>query len=252
MLTWLVDHPDSRMYIRQLPIRGVDTKWTKNHRGLVSGLHRAVTARADLGLAGMPDLVRARFLDPALAPAPGLLDLSAPASQLDGLQVEPSGVLVVENLETLVALPHFPGVVVVLGSGHAVDRLPAIGWLRRARLWYWGDLDSHGFAILDRFRAHCPQVISVLMDTGTLQRHRDLWVPDPKPTRAELTRLTEAEASTLAMLRAEGDVRLEQERLDLTGAVTHLRGALDLIPSTPPRRPAPPGSGHRCASAPGS
>ncbi|MGC0252219.1 Wadjet anti-phage system protein JetD domain-containing protein [Pseudactinotalea sp. Z1748] len=225
VLAWLVDHPESGAYIRQLPVRGVDTKWTQNHRGLVTGLHQAITGRADLGLASMPDLVRVRFLDPSLAPA-GLTDLSATVNELDALRVDPAAVLVVENLETLVALPSLAGVVVVLGSGHAVDRLPAIGWLRRARLLYWGDLDSHGFAILDRFRAHCAHVASVLMDTETLQGHRDLWVPEPRPTRAELTRLTEDEASALAMVRAEGDVRLEQERLDLVAAVTRLRHAL--------------------------
>lgn len=231
VLTWLVVNPDSGVYIRQLPIRGVDTKWTKNHRGMVTGLHRAITGRGDLGLAGMPDLIRMRFLDPALAPA-GVSDLSAPASELDALDLTPDAVLVVENLETLVALPRLPGVVVVLGSGHAVDRLSKIGWLRRARrLLYWGDLDSHGFAILDRFRAHFPRVTSVLMDVDTLGAHRDLWVPEPKPTRADLTRLTAGESAALAMVRAAGDVRLEQERLDLAEAVTSLRQSL---PATTP------------------
>lgn len=225
VLRWLVDHPSSGAYIRQLPVRGVDTKWTQRHRGLVTGLHRAITGRPDLGLAAPPELVRVRFLDVGLGPG-GLSDVSAPVDELARLAVSPRAVLVVENLETLVALPPVPGVVVVHGSGHAVDRLARIGWVTQSRLLYWGDLDSHGFAILDRFRSHCPGVESVLMDRPTLETHRDLWVPEPKPTRASLERLTAEEAATLAMLRQEGDVRLEQERLDLDASVAALRAAL--------------------------
>ena len=234
VLRWLVDHPSSGAYIRQLPIRGVDTKWTKNHRGPVTGLHGAITGSPDLGLAPMPDLVRLRLLDPRLAPR-GLRDLSAPVNELDGLDLRPGVVLVVENLETLVALPELPGVVVVLGAGHAIDRLPGIGWLGSARLLlYWGDLDSHGFAILDRFRSHYPHVVSVLMDRATLRGNLDLCVPEPRPTRAALTRLTDEEAVTLEMLRAKGDLRLEQERIDLTAAVGHLERAIAGSPGSAP------------------
>lgn len=225
VLRWLVDHPSSGAYIRQLPVRGVDTKWTQRHRGLVTGLHRAITGLPDLGLASPPELVRVRFLDVGLGPG-GLSDVSAPVDELARLTVSPQAVLVVENLETVVAMPSLPGVVVVHGSGHAVDRLARIGWVTESRLLYWGDLDSHGFAILDRFRSHCPKVRSVLMDRATLESHRDLWVPEPKPTRASLDRLTPEESATYALLRQEGDVRLEQERLDLDASVDALRAAL--------------------------
>lgn len=226
VLSWLVGHPDSGAYIRQLPVRGVDTKWTKNHRGVVTALHGAITGAPDLGLATMPDLVRVRFLDPSLAPV-GLRDVSAPVPELDALDISPDVVLVVENLETLVALPELPGVVVVLGAGHALNRLSGIGWLAAAhQLLYWGDLDSHGFAILDRFRSHFPGVTSVLMDRATLQRHLDLCVAEPRPTRATLTRLTTEEAAALEMVRAHGDLRLEQERIDLTSAVGRLERAI--------------------------
>lgn len=225
VLRWLRDHPSSGAYIRQLPVRGVDTKWTQRHRGLVTALHRAITGRPDLGLASPPELLRVRFLDPGLGPA-GLSDVSAPVEELARLALSPGAVLVVENLETLLALPPIAGVVVVHGSGHAVERLARIGWVAEARLLYWGDLDSHGFAILDRFRSSFAQAESVLMDRATLESHRDLWVSEPKPTRASLARLTAEESATYALLRQEGDVRLEQERLDLDTSVDALRASL--------------------------
>jgi hypothetical protein len=222
VLGWLVDHPASGAYIRQLPIRGVDTKWVGRHRGLVTGLHRAITGAESLGLAAMPDLVRIRLLDPDLVLG-GLSDITAPPEELDALPIRPAVVVVVENLETLVAMPPLAGTVAVHGGGFAVDRLARISWIRDGDVRYWGDLDSHGFAILDRFRAVCPRVRSVLMDRATLEAHRDLWVPEPRSSRAEMPRLDAEERATLAMLRAQGGVRLEQERCDWGASVRHLK-----------------------------
>jgi hypothetical protein len=38
---------------------------------------------------------------------------------------------------------------------------------------YWGDIDSHGLAILSGVRATVPHVRSVLMDLDTLRVHAD-------------------------------------------------------------------------------
>ncbi|MGL4340605.1 MAG: Wadjet anti-phage system protein JetD domain-containing protein [Rhodoglobus sp.] len=82
---------------------------------------------------------------------------------------------------------------------------------------YWGDLDTHGFAILDRVRAHLPAARSVLMDRESLLAHQDRWGREPKPTAALLPRLEPAEAALYEDLvsdRYAPAVRLEQERID--------------------------------------
>jgi hypothetical protein len=48
-------------------------------------------------------------------------------------------------------------------------------WAARAHCIYWGDLDAHGFAILNRARSYLPELKSVLMDEETLREHQDLW-----------------------------------------------------------------------------
>lgn len=173
--------------------------------------------------------MRLRFLDGSLAPA-GLRDLAAPASEIARLELRPRRIVVVENLETFLALPPLPGVVAVHGSGYAVDQLGAIGWIARADIVYWGDLDRDGFAILDRLRAHCAQVESVLMDEVTLLDHRDLWVPDPNHARraasTALPRLTAGERATELRLRELGGVRLEQERLSWPACLATLQARL--------------------------
>lgn len=224
VLNWLAHNPESNLYIRQLPIHGVDTKWVGDHRGVVQRLHYAASGRSDLGLAAKPDLVRVRFLDPALAPG-GLMDTSAPLEQLAALRIVPRTVFIMENLETVLALPLISDAVAVHGSGYAVDRMERLPWVRDTEVIYWGDLDSHGFAILNRLRSRGISAQSVLMDTATLDAHADLCVVEPTPRAGGLNYLTANELKTAGLLAERGNVRLEQERVDWSYALAALERA---------------------------
>ncbi|WP_082091976.1 Wadjet anti-phage system protein JetD domain-containing protein [Demequina pelophila] len=225
VVTWLAAHPVSGRHIRELPIRGIDTKWLEAHRAVVEGLVAAVTGREGLGLKQAPVRVRLRALDPDLA-CGGLRDITAPVDELAGLACRPRAVLVTENLASLLALPDMPGVIGAHGAGYAVDALAGLPWVRGARVLYWGDLDSHGFAILNRARAAGLDAESVLMDAATLAEHRDLWVPEPRPSTATLAHLTPGEREALEALESEGYPRLEQERVPWETALAALREAV--------------------------
>lgn len=240
MVDWLVRHPDSGMLVRQVPVEGMDTKWLERHRGLVTVLLQA--ARDIQGLPGggrmglrrelaMRDVV---VLDPRLRPRAGageglrhlrvdvraLAALWASASQMKAPDAGDAGerrcprfVVVCENRQSLLSLPDLEGAVAIHGGGYAVDVLGTLPWAAHLPLLYWGDLDQDGFAILDRLRHHHRHVVSVLMDTSTLNQHRSLCVPDPRPEAGLLTRLTPAEQATRVALVEAGAVRLEQERI---------------------------------------
>ncbi|WP_262107549.1 Wadjet anti-phage system protein JetD domain-containing protein [Arthrobacter sp. Marseille-P9274] len=212
VLTWLAGNPDSGLYIRQLPIQGVDSKWVGSRRSLVERLHQAITGRSSLGLAAKPELIRLRFLDPELAPG-GLRDVSAPLEELVELDVRPRTVFVFENLESVLAMPDWAGTVVIHGSGYAVDRLARIPWVQEMGVVYWGDLDSHGFGILNRLRAQDLDVRTALMDIDTLDAFTDLCVPEPKPYTGVTQHLLSDELMMLQQLAKRGNARLEQERL---------------------------------------
>ncbi|WP_062522758.1 Wadjet anti-phage system protein JetD domain-containing protein [Demequina silvatica] len=226
VVAWLAVNPTSGRRVRSLPIRGIDTKWLERHRAVVTSMVSAVTGREGLGLVGAPPLVRVRVLDPGLAIG-GLLDVTAPAAELAALPLAPRAVVITENLETLLELPRLDGVVAVHGAGYAIDSVATLPWVRGTRTLYCGDLDSQGFAILNRGRAAGLDAQSVLMDTETLLAHRDLWVREPTPATGEYTLLTASERETLAVLRAEGHVRLEQERIPWEVALRALSAALE-------------------------
>jgi hypothetical protein len=53
---------------------------------------------------------------------------------------------------------------VIWGKGFDVDAVGRLPWWAVAQVLYWGDIDTDGFAILDRLQAWLPQARSVLMD----------------------------------------------------------------------------------------
>lgn len=220
VVKWLGAHPVSGRRVRELPIRGIDTKWIDRRRSLLEALHRAGTGSSGLGLHEPDPLVRMRCLDPALAVG-GLSDVSAPVGELSMLDMQPERVFVFENLATVLAMPHTDGAVVLHGGGHRVEPIARLPWARTVT--YWGDLDSHGFAILHRLRAHGVRATSVLMDTDTLLEHRDMWGSDPDPNVSVLSGLTTDENATLRLLSSAGNVRLEQERIPWDYALAALQ-----------------------------
>lgn len=97
------------------------------------------------------------------------------------------------------------------------DVLARLPWVMRASCTYWGDLDTHGFAILSRARSYLRKLKSLLMDETTLLSHRDLWgQEDNQHPSAELPLLTAAEQWVYQGLKQQRwgtNVRLEQERI---------------------------------------
>ena len=49
--------------------------------------------------------------------------------------------------------PQLPDSMLIFGGGYGIDRLATAQWLCSRTVVYWGDIDTHGFAILHRLRA---------------------------------------------------------------------------------------------------
>jgi hypothetical protein len=241
ILDWFTAHPRPGLYLRQLDIPGVDTKFIETHRALLSELldlvlsemavdRTAVGARAfneRYGLRSERPLVRFRLLDPALY-LQGLSDLSLPPEQFAALRLSLRRVFITENRTNGLAFPDCAGSMVVFGLGYGLERLAEVGWLRRVEVHYWGDVDTHGFGILNRLRANLPEARSFLMDRATLQAHRALWGREPADRRytGDTSRLTADERALFEDLLADrcGErVRLEQERIGYGWLETALR-----------------------------
>jgi hypothetical protein len=217
---WLRAARDSGRYLREITAPGVDTKFVERHRPLLAQLFNTPSTASGfltaLGLATKPETLRLRP-DPSLGLIAGLSDLTARLDELAALDLAPKSAVVIENEITFLSVPVPPEGVALWGKGFEVDRVGSMPWLADADVVYWGDLDTHGFAILNRLRAWLPQTRSLLMDRDTLLAHRARWVAEASPTVARLHRLTAEEQGLYQDLvtdRFGERIRLEQERID--------------------------------------
>lgn len=230
---WVQTHPRPGIYLRQVDIPGVDSKFIESHRGVLSEwLDLALPSSAispqavgigqfarRYGFLEKPLRIRFRLLDAALPGLPGcppLPDLTLEAEAFAALKLPLERVFITENETNFLAFPPHARAMVIFGAGYGWDALAQAQWLHTLDLHYWGDLDSHGFVILDQLRRHFPHVRSMLMDRATLLAHRAHWNEEPSPTNPLLTRLSRDEAELYASLcqnELHPHLRLEQERI---------------------------------------
>ncbi|KJS58259.1 Wadjet anti-phage system protein JetD domain-containing protein [Streptomyces rubellomurinus] len=234
---WIRDHVTNPIYLRQIDIPGVDTKFIETNKGLLSEILDVVlpasrinadAPRTDFaaryGFLSKPVYVRLRYL----ADQPG------PFSELivraDELTAQPSGVrrvFVLENEITYLSLPPVPNAIAILGSGYAATLLRHLPWLADVDLRYWGDIDTHGFAILSQVRRHFPHTRSLLMDRSTLLTHKSHWGEEKTQTIETPDHLTPDESELERDLRMgtyQPRLRLEQERIPISTVERALAG----------------------------
>ena len=78
----------------------------------------------------------------------------------------------VENEIAFLAFPPVMSSIVIFGAGYGFRDLGRSAWIARCSVTYWGDIDTHGFAILDQLRDYFGHAKSFLMDSSTLMAHK--------------------------------------------------------------------------------
>lgn len=232
IVTWLHEHPRPAIYLRQIDLPGVHTKLIEGHRGVLAELLDLVLPLETIdatstGLGGFcrrygfldkPARVRFRVLDQniRLLPTGADQDITVIQASFAKLELPVSKVFITENEINFLAFPNVPGAMVIFGAGYGFDNLAAAPWLKQKEIYYWGDIDTHGFAILNQLRGFFPHTSSFLMDRQTLLDHRPLWGVEAQPETGALARLNAEESALYDQLRQNhwGDgIRLEQERI---------------------------------------
>jgi hypothetical protein len=90
---------------------------------------------------------------------------------------------------------------VIFGAGYGFDVLSKAQWLSGCRIHYWGDIDTHGFAILDQLRCRFDHVETFLMDRTTLLAFESQWGEEEKQTLRNLPRMNREERARYNDLR---------------------------------------------------
>jgi hypothetical protein len=228
----LLKHPRPAIYLRQIDLPGVHTKLIEGHRGVLAALLDLVMPEDSIdgthtGIGGFcrrygfldkPSRVRFRLLDSTvrLLPVEADQDVTLTQSAFASLVLPVSKVFITENEINFLAFPDISDAMVIFGAGYGFDNLAAAPWLHEKEIYYWGDIDTHGFAILNQLRGFLPHAVSFLMDQQTLLAHRALWGVETQPETGTLARLNSEESALYNQLRRNhwGErIPLEQERI---------------------------------------
>jgi hypothetical protein len=245
VVRWLMDHPHPGIYLRQVDIPGVHSKFIEAHQRVLSELFdlalpaEAIAAEqsgvshfaARYGFLTKPVRIRLRVLDEQIPLLPGAVmpDVTLDADSFCKLEMPLRRVFITENETNFLAFPPTTEAIVIFGAGYGWETLARAAWLTRCTIHYWGDIDTHGFAILNQLRNRIEHVLSFLMDRETLMAHETYWGEEINQTLQDLPHLTVEERKLFDDLRdnrIRKHLRLEQEYIGFHWAMDKLQQVL--------------------------
>lgn len=222
-------------YLRALPVNYVDTKFVEQNYRLIERITNVVFDNSVIETGGLLAWLDCRdnpkgwlmvrpLCENAQAALGGLPLLQMDTDTLLELILPARHILVVENVQSGLALPTLEDTIAVFGGGKNVSWLSAI-WLQSKRVAYWGDIDSEGLAILSDARGKLPSLEPVMMNEKTVITFSERMVGEPDSVPDEPQHLTSSEQNLFRKLR-DGTYmnrRLEQERI----AADYVRQSLE-------------------------
>lgn len=213
------------LYQRALPLIGIDTKFLENHQVLVEELLNTIHHGTVLASGGLTswlqcktppkDWLTIRPLCPdTTSKLGGISILKMAGNALREYELPALNILVVENMQSGLALPEMPDTIAVVGGGKNVVWMDA-PWLKNKHVGYWGDIDTWGLSILSDVREKGVAVQPLMMDLETVRLHEERMVVEAKSVINRPASLTEDEVKLFNDLLSGQfqSSRLEQERL---------------------------------------
>ncbi len=217
---YFLTNPKPNLYVRELPIE-IHTKYVLENSTIICSLldflipdhvnqdERKFEKRFNLKYS--EPLVRIRFLDKKLSPIETATDISITLSEFCDFNSDCLNIFVTENIMNFLTLPNLENTIALWsGGGFSVSYLKEIEWIKSKQFYYWGDIDTHGFHILNQFRGYFPNTISLMMDENTLSQFKPAI--GPIAANQTLNNLTNSEKSIYNYI-TQNKLRLEQEKI---------------------------------------
>lgn len=238
---YFLSNPRPGLYIRQLPIP-VHTKFIKERSEMLSSIlmeilpaaaknPQASTFEERFGLRTLEPTIRFRALDVSVIKRLQMTDerMGLPLDRFRALPASGLRIIITENLMNLECLPHATNALGVWGQGNAAELLNRVDWLSQCEVYYWGDIDEHGYHILARLRKNYPNIRSVMMDIDTLNHFRQLTGDGQKAGAAPSNLVAEEKAAFDEIVQTNR--RLEQEKIPLAFSEKVIERHISLLPN---------------------
>lgn len=220
-VNWFYKNPKSNLYIREIPLQ-IHTKFIENNFTIIQSFF---TFDLQDGLKQKPVLFEIRPLcentntdEPKLTFLPKIFSLSS--IDLDTLLKNNSmqsikKIFIIENEMVFLSFPQIRNALCIWGHGYTALMLKDCDALNTKELYYFGDLDEHGFDILSKFRSHFCNTKSFCMDKITLKTFTKFRVASKKSPLVNVPEnLNDSEKDVFAILQQDKSFnRLEQERI---------------------------------------
>lgn len=222
---WFYQNPDSKLYLRTIPLQ-VHSKFIENNQAFIHSLCSVekITKENSFikqhGLKEKPDFVRFRFLE-KFEIIEGFVPNEMQLSSEDFKHLYSAKILktienifIIENEMVYITFPSIQNSLCIWGHGFSSGGFNKYEWLKKYRLFYFGDLDEHGYQILSFFRYSFPNVKSFCMDMNTLNEFNNFRVKGESLKGGIPDNLTVEELKVFTELSNDKEHnRLEQERI---------------------------------------
>ncbi len=135
-------------------------------------------------------------------------------SELNISQIK--NVFIIENEINYLTFPKNKDSIVIWWAGFSVWRLKNIWWLNDKKIFYWWDLDSHGFKILSICRKYYNQTESIFMDKAVydaFDKYKWTWKILSVSECEKIGNFLDSEEKAMLNFLNENSLRLEQENV---------------------------------------
>jgi hypothetical protein len=231
---YFISKPNPDLYIRQLPIE-IHTKFIEDNKALIQSLLNILISdfiqepqekifEKRFGLKCKPIQIRIRILDQEIANKYffGLTDISITEEDLISHNFHCSKIFITENDMNFLTLLMIKNAIAIFEKGFAINALKNIDYLQSKSIFYWGNIDVHGFQILSQLRGYFPNTKSVMMDMDTYDEFKDMSVENMVSNPPVLSNLNAKEAELYEFLKGNNR-RLEQEKITYSYSLKFLK-----------------------------
>ena len=228
IIEFFINNHNPNIYIREIVLEDIDTKYIEKYKKILDIILSNIlnleilTTQVNFAFEKKYNLkyslpqVRFRILDDKLFVV-GLSDLTLGIDEFNSLDIKCKKVFIVENKITTLSFPMVKDSIVIFGSGYSVGVLKNTKWLNDKEIYYWGDIDIDGFAILSQIRGYFSHIKSFFMDTDIVEKFKNI-ATTYKRKNIEQSNLNLIDDEIILYKRVQNDFyginfRLEQERL---------------------------------------
>ena len=222
VVEYFINNPIKNSYLREISIENIDTKFIEKHKKIIFDLLDEISKKDFSNLEKTfiikekPLLIRFRILDVEYY-INGFSDISVPLEEFNMWKNNFKYIFFTENEISFLSFPFFKNACIIFGKGYSISVFKDNKWLNTRKLYYWGDIDTHGFNILGMAKRIFPSLKSFLMNEEVFLKHRKFWVKEDKPFLVDVKDLDNDEKILLKKLQENiygENLRLEQERIN--------------------------------------